>query len=926
MKGFAVSTATKSPADAAMVQSARERYESALQRYALRELGGAANLAKEILAEAWQELQSQTAAEIGEQAGEWLFLNCRRRIHANLSKGQAKHMDTGGPEGRGNATASLAEGDENEEPHVTMQRLIDRLTPKQQETIRLRFQNDFSVQAIARITELTVYNVGALVHNAVAKLGREYRAQHPDETGSERKGVGDDARLTLYALGEMEDAERKSFEDSLIDKKNAAVRVEEIRAVGALIGQALAVEAGAPAPHTVRKKKRSGLALWLSFPRVLLPVAGVVAAVLIIFFWWRKPEAPADGGPRERIDFRLKPAAWKEGDALPDEAQIKAGANEGMGRSPSLANLGSKAGTHVSPKQTSGRAVAGHKSIVPPVGRAVQAPAPADSQIPDADDSVAEESAPRQGGLPTGAVPTGVAAVLRGKSGEVPATTEADFSGIEGELKSTDEVTPARNEERTGAVAPVKPDAVKPEATERSGSQKKLTAPARKNKGEQKERVFAVAKDAGISWLPPDVAAATVGVLKKALARGRLPAPKAVRVEELLNYFPVASAAPEGSELFAATLEAAEAPWDPKHRLVRVSLKGREAPAPVRGAASLVLVVDISGSMAAPNRLPLVKEALRLLLGRLRPDDRVGVVTYAAEPKLALLPTPVAQLQEILQVFDRLEAQGPTNGAAGMELAYDLVKAHAVPGGRSCVIMCTDGDFNTGPTSEQELGKIIDRQAGSGVTLSIYGFGRGRQIDARLEALAVRGGGSSGYLNTRRDAERVLTGEINGIFEPLAKDLEVKVVFNPEQVEGYRLLGYDEPKEVAPGKIVEAPADRTVLPGHTVTALYEVIRKDGAPPGDLLSVQLDYQTPRDSAPHRQEFTLRDRGATFAQAGLDFKFAAAVGAFGLVLNEQAPAGVTLDTVADWAADCLGDDTGGYRSEFLALVEQARAIKQ
>ena len=925
--GFALSTETKSTVDAALVQAARERYANALQRYALRQLGGEAGKAKETLDAVWKSFQEQSAADIsGELAGEWLFLNCRRRIQAQQGKGQAKRVDTGESEIEGGTAATQAGADENEEPHVTMQRLIDRLTPKQQEAVRLRFQNDFSVQEIARITELTNYNVGVLVHNAVAKLGREYYSQHPDEAVAGSKGVGNDARLTLYALGEMEDAERRSFEDSLIDKKNAGLRADEVRAIGALIGQALAVEAGAPAPHTVRKRKRSGLALWLSFPRVLVVIAGVVAVGLLLFFWLKKP-AEAATGPRERIDFRLKPANWKEGDPLPEEGPKRVGAGVAgggsTGGSESIKPAGVKIGVPTA------RRPAGQKAAVEKIGLAKgsserhEEPV-AGSEMPSSEKS---ESEPDQlsEGIPTGAVPAGVAAVTRGKQGERQSLKTTESNRSEGNFGSPVASAPVKVEGEQGEVDEAKSESTKTEAKGMAPTKQKPVAGGTKNKGDRRERKFSLARDAGTSRLPPDVAATSVGTLRKALVSGRRPEPKTVKVEELINYFPLAGAAPEGSDLFAATLEATEAPWDATKRLVRVSLKGKDAPKPLRGAASLVLLVDISGSMIAPNRLPLVKEAVRLLIGRLRPDDRVGVVTYAAEPRLALLPTPVAETQEILRVIEQLEAKGPTNGGAGMELAYDLAKAHGVLGGRNCVIMCTDGDFNSGPTREEELAKIIDRQADSGVTLSIYGFGRGRQIDARLEKLAMRGGGASGYVNTRREAERVLTGEINGIFAPLAKELEVKVVFNPEQVEGYRLLGYDEPTDVAAGKIVAAPENHTVLPGHTLTALYEVIPRMGAPEGNLLNVQLNYQTPKDGVKHRQDFALRDRGTTFSGASLDFKFAAAVGAFGLVLSDQAPDGMTLDTVEAWAKDCLGEDVGGFRSEFLALVEQARAIQ-
>ncbi len=929
-----MSTETNTPVDAALVQSTRERYASALQRFAVRQLGSEAGLARGMLEAVWKNFQEQPAAEIGDQAGEWLFLNCRRRIQARLQGGgQAKRVDTGAEESADKLGPIIAEGDETEEPHVTMQRLIDRLTPKQQEAIRLRFQNDFSVKEIAGITELTAYNVGALVHNAMAKLGREYRAQHPAEESKENKGVGADARLTLYALGEMEDDDRKSFEDSLIDTKTAALRAEEIRAIGAVIGQTLAVEAGAPAPRTVRKKKRRGLGLWLSFPRVLGPIAGVVVVGLVFFFFMRKPEEVGSAGLREKVDFRLKPADWKEGDPLPDEVPKKtgtvgrgdaagsSGANGATAAARSATKTGASANSRLSGHGTAAEKTAFSRDEVESgaqsfSGRGGEA-------TTSAEKSEGEPNA-ELGGAPTGAVPTGVAAVLRGKSGENQSVAKASRAGNEGDKENTS--ASAQREGKEGAVDATIAEVGQTTGKEKAPAKQKSTAVGEKNKGERKAREFASPKDAGISRLPPDVAARSVGVLRKALAAGRRPSPKSVKVEELLNYFPLPSAAPVGSDLFAATLEAAEAPWDAKKRLVRVSIKGKSAPTPARGAASLVLLVDISGSMEAPNRLPLVKEAVRLLLDRLRPDDRVGLVTYAAEPRLVLLPTLVAERQEILQMLEPLVAQGPTNGGAGMELAYDLAKAHSVAEGRNCVIMCTDGDFNSGPTREEELAKIIDRQKDSGVQLSIYGFGRGRQIDARLEKLAMRGGGASGYVNTRREAERVLTGEINGMFSPLAKDLELKVAFDPAQVEGYRLLGYDEPTDVSSGKVIDAPENKTVLPGHTLTALYEVIPKAGAEAGDMLSIQLNYKTLQDGAPHQQDFTLRDRGTTFSEANLDFKFAAAVGVFGLVLSDQAPEGMTLDTVEKWAKECLGEDVGGYRSEFLALVEQARAIKE
>lgn len=921
-----MSTETNTPLDATQVQAARERYAVPLQRYAALQLDSAAGQAKEILEAVWKSFQEQPSAEIaGDRAGEWLFLQCRRRIHAlTHGGGPGKRVDAGAAEAETPAGKPAADAEEIEEPpHVTMQRLIGRLTPKQQEAVRLRFQNDFSVQAVARITELTTYNVGVLIHNALAKLARGFRAQHPDESGTAGKGVGIDARLTLYALGEMEDDERTTFEDSLIDKKNAALRVDEIRTIGALIGQALAVEAGAAAPHTVRKNKRRKAGVWLKFPRVLLPLAAGAAMLGLVLFRLVQSAEETVRAPRSRVDFTLKPADWKVGEVPPEEVGGRVGGGEGgfggLSASGGRNRKEPKAPVAVPMAEAS---LPGQPGKFPEVAAESAANAPArDGEFPAETEGGDEPESMNAPG--TGPALTGPAAINRGKQGErqaVPAATPTGKTGEE-ELPPSDPAANPAAKEKAPA-APDNPAAGKPAPKSKVPAKPKTPARDPKKSEGRGEKPFVSPQTTAVSRLAPDVPVASVAPLRKALRDGRRPAPNAVKVEELINYFPPGEV-PSGEDLFAATLEASEAPWDPKRRLVRVSLKGRPAPVTERGAASLVLLVDISGSMEGTNRLPLVKESVRLLLARLRPDDRVGVVTYAAEPKLALIPTPVEETQEILRVIEGLEAKGPTNGGAGLELAYELAKDHAVPGGKPCVIMCTDGDFNSGPTREEELGRIVDRHQESGVKLSIYGFGRGRQIDVRLEKLAQRGGGASGYVNTRREAEQVLAGEINGLIAPLAQDLELKVSFNPDQVEGYRLLGYDEQ---AAGTSPPSPGSRAMLPGQTFTALYEVVPKDGAPAGgDLLGLQLRYQTPGDGAGREQSFALRDRGLGFAQAGLDFKFAAAVGVFGLVLKEQAPEGMTLDQVEAWAREALGRDEGGYRSEFLAMVREAKAAR-
>jgi Ca-activated chloride channel family protein len=520
----------------------------------------------------------------------------------------------------------------------------------------------------------------------------------------------------------------------------------------------------------------------------------------------------------------------------------------------------------------------------------------------------------------------GVTAMARGQQGGVTPVNGHDEPGevAVGAVESADNV--AAEPEADPAQADRK-TADGPKAAEQN---RWATRPANASggpKADREKRAFASPKKTPVSRLPADVDTASMIDLKHSLAGGRWPKSGSVRVEQLLNYFPFAYAPPASPADFAPALEMAEAPWAPSHQLVRVGLKAREAAPPVRAAANLVLLIDTSGSMASPNRLPLVKEAARLLLGRLRPDDCVGIVTYAGESRLTLMPTPVAEIRKILNSLDRLEARGLTNGGAGLELAYDLAQAHAARDGVNCVILCTDGDFNVGSTSEAELTQLIDKRAKSDVQLSIFGFGRNGRIDPRLEALAAHGRGGSGYVNTRREAEQVLTAQLNGLFESVAQDVKVEVAFNPASVTSYQLIGYEDREGELHESGSGAPRGATMLPGQTLTALYEVVAADGLEPGaDLLKLKVSYRSPQNGRPQRLEFPLRNRPATFAGASMDFRFATAVAAFGMALRSSPEKGtISLDQVEAWGRECLGDDAGGYRSEFLSLVEQARAAQ-
>jgi Ca-activated chloride channel family protein len=464
-----------------------------------------------------------------------------------------------------------------------------------------------------------------------------------------------------------------------------------------------------------------------------------------------------------------------------------------------------------------------------------------------------------------------------------------------------------------------------------------------------------------LSTFSVEVDTASYANVRRFIRNGQLPPPDAVRVEELINYFPYHYAAPTGDTAFATTMEVAEAPWAPTHRLVRIGLKGREVTTATRPAANLVFLLDVSGSMNEPNKLPLVKEAMRLLISKLRPDDRVAIVVYAGASGLALPSTPVAKAREIIAALEALTPGGATNGAMGLRLAYDIAKANVVPGGVNRVILCTDGDFNVGVTNEGELTRLVTAQAKSGVFLTVLGFGMGNYKDATLEQLADRGNGNYGYIDTRREAEKLLVEQVNGTLVTIAKDVKLQVEFNPARVASYRLIGYENrmlKKEDFNNDAVDAGE---IGAGHTVTALYEVVlvgaeEKAGGPAVDplkyriaetedrkakaggqlgaglrdpksseLLTLKVRYKEPAGDVSRKLEFPLMDTGARFAAASSDFKFAAAVAEFGMILRDSPHKGAgSLDDVIAWAEAGTESDAGGYRGEFTELVRQAGAL--
>lgn len=457
---------------------------------------------------------------------------------------------------------------------------------------------------------------------------------------------------------------------------------------------------------------------------------------------------------------------------------------------------------------------------------------------------------------------------------------------------------------------------------------------------------FLSPRSAPLSTFSIDVDTASYANVRRFLNAGQSPPPGAVRIEECVNYFRYAYPEPQGEVPFSVNVDVAGCPWTPKHRLVRIGLHGREIPFDQRPASNLVFLMDVSGSMHSSDKLPLVKSALRLLVEQLHENDRVAIVVYAGASGLVLPSTTGDRKAEILAALDRLEAGGSTNGGAGIELAYRTALEHFVPGGTNRVVLCTDGDFNVGVTNQSELVPLIEEKARSGVFLSVLGFGTGNYQDSTMEKLADKGNGNYAYLDTLREARKVLVEQAAGTLLTIAKDVKIQVDFNPAQVVAYRLVGYENRLLKAEDFQDDKKDAGEIGAGHTVTAFYEVVPvgvpidlpgvdpskyqpttapAEGAASDELLTVRLRYKQPDGDTSREIRVPLKDAGTTFDDASSDFQFAAAVAEFGLLLRNSPHKGQSnWPHVLEVAGAVLGSDPEGYRKEFVELAKQAAGL--
>ena len=461
------------------------------------------------------------------------------------------------------------------------------------------------------------------------------------------------------------------------------------------------------------------------------------------------------------------------------------------------------------------------------------------------------------------------------------------------------------------------------------------------------ENPFHRVADEPLSTFSIDVDTASYANVRRFLTQGQRPPSGSVRIEELINYFSYSYPEPGAEVPFSITTEVAGCPWAPDHRLVQIGLKGRTLADEDRPASNLVFLLDVSGSMNRPNKLPLLKRSMAMLVEQLSENDSVAIAVYAGASGLVLPPTNCHQKEVVLQALERLSAGGSTNGGAGIQLAYDLATQHFIPGGVNRVILCTDGDFNVGVTDQGSLVELIEAKASSGVFLSVLGFGMGNYKDSTLEKLADRGNGNYAYIDTLDEARKVLVEEMGGTLVTIAKDVKIQVEFNPAEVAAFRLVGYEN-RLLAHQDFSDDTKDAGEIgAGHTVTALYEVVPvgvasaaagidplryqepvrqpTEAAASGELLTVSLRYKEPDGERSKLLSRPLVDSRASYFEASDDFQFAAAVAGFGMLLRGSEQAGsLSWGAVSELAQDGVGDDPSGRRRAFLELVERASRL--
>ncbi len=461
------------------------------------------------------------------------------------------------------------------------------------------------------------------------------------------------------------------------------------------------------------------------------------------------------------------------------------------------------------------------------------------------------------------------------------------------------------------------------------------------------ENRFLQAVHQPLSTFSLDVDAASYGNMRRIVNQGQLPEKDAVRIEELINYFSYDYQQPADGHPVRIATETAACPWNTKHKLVRIGVKAKEIPSGNLPAANFVFLIDVSGSMEGADRLELVKSSLKLLVNNLRDKDRVAIVVYAGAAGEVLPSTAGTDRQKIIEAIQNLTAGGSTAGGAGIRLAYKIAEKNFVPNGNNRIILCTDGDFNVGVSSNSELEELIESKRKTGVFLTVLGYGMGNYKDSKLQTLSQKGNGNHAYIDNIQEANKVLVNEFGSTMYTVAKDVKIQVEFNPVYVNSYRLIGY-ESRLLNKEDFNDDTKDAGELgSGHTVTALYEIIpagventyggvdklkyQVNNQPEiisenytSELLTVKLRYKRPDEDKSRKLEIPVSINGDRKKPSD-DFKFAMAVTMFGQLLKSSDFKGdATYQKVIDLAREGIGEDKYGYRKEFIRLAESVNQL--
>ncbi len=454
-----------------------------------------------------------------------------------------------------------------------------------------------------------------------------------------------------------------------------------------------------------------------------------------------------------------------------------------------------------------------------------------------------------------------------------------------------------------------------------------------------------------LSTFSVDVDGASYSNIRRFINRGALPPKDAVRIEEMINYFNYDYPQPKGDEPFSVNHELSRCLWEPNNLLLHIGLQGLDVPIDDLPPSNIVFLIDVSGSMRSQMKLPLLKQAFKMLTRKLREKDLVSIVVYAGSSGVVLSPTEGSSKKEIIESLDRLEAGGSTAGGEGLRLAYKIAEENIFPGGNNRIILATDGDFNVGPSSNAEMERLVEEKREKGIDISVLGFGMGNYKDDKMEIIANKGNGNYAYIDNLSEAKKVLINEFGGTLFTIAKDVKLQLEFNPANVKSYRLIGYvnrlldeedfDNDKKDA-GEIGA---------GHTVTALYEIVLKDSDFELDipnielkykknhpkvkgnekfndeLLTLNLRYKEPKESKSKLLEKVIENKITPSTKTSNNFKFSSAVAGLGMLLRDSKyKGGLTYNSVLELAKSAKGKDEEGYRAEFISLTEDASLLSQ